>query len=160
MPASAPETSEGGPAPAAGEEPVARALIVDDEGNLRAMLVELLTGAGFKCLEARDAEEALALVERESPELAILDLALPGMSGAELAWRIREKIPGLPLVALSGKLKTWDPDDLKDLGFTRIFAKPMDCDEFLRACRRIVGRQEPGGGSTDTSTGPDEARPS
>ncbi|MHC4201476.1 MAG: response regulator, partial [Planctomycetota bacterium] len=159
MPATAPGPSESGSAPAAGESPAARALIVDDERNLRAMLVELLTGAGFKCLEARDAEEALALVERENPELAILDLALPGMSGAELAWRIREKIPGLPLVALSGKLKVWDPDDLKDLGFTRIFAKPMDCDEFLRACRRIVAGEEPGGASTGTATGSDETRP-
>ena len=105
---------------------------------MRAMLMELLSGAGFRCLEARDAKEALALLEGHRPDLAILDLALPGMSGAELAWRIREKSPDLPLVALSGKLKTWDADDLEDLGFTRIFAKPMDCDEFLRVCRRIA----------------------
>ncbi len=115
------------------------ALIVDDEQNVRAMLVELLSGVGFDCLEACDAEEALALLDVHSPSLGVLDLALPGMSGAELAWRMKEKKPDLPLVALSGKLKKWDADDLNDLGFARIFSKPMDCDEFLRVCRRFAG---------------------
>jgi CheY-like chemotaxis protein len=59
------------------------------------------------------------------------------MSGAELAWRIRERDPNIPLVALSGYLKDWDRDDLKDLGFDRVFPKPMDCDAFVSFCKRV-----------------------
>ncbi len=114
-------------------------LIVDDEDGVRAMLVELLGGEGFECLEAPDGEHALELLEKNDPALGILDLALPGISGAELAWRIREKKPKLPLIALSGQLKMWEPDDLKDLGFARVFAKPMDCEDFLRACLDASG---------------------
>ena len=110
-------------------------LIVDDEDGVRAMLVELLGNEGFECLEAPDGEQALEILEKNSPTLAVLDLALPGINGAELAWRIRERLPDVPLIALSGQLKMWEEDDLKDLGFARIFSKPMDCEDFLRVCR-------------------------
>jgi len=118
-------------------------LIVDDEAGVRAMLVELLSGEGFECLQASDGEQALKLLESKTPTLGILDLALPGMNGAELALRMREKLPDVPLIALSGQLKMWEPDDLRDLGFERIFAKPMDCDEFLRVCRDSAGLDRP-----------------
>jgi CheY-like chemotaxis protein len=124
-------------------------LIVDDEDNVRAMLVELLGGEGFECLEAPDGEKALELLEKNDPALGILDLALPGISGAELAWRIREKKPDLPLIALSGQLKVWEPDDLKDLGFARIFSKPMECEDFVRACLDASGAGS--AGSADPS---------
>ena len=117
-------------------------LIVDDEDGVRAMLVELLSNEGFECLEAPDGERALEILEKNAPMLGVLDLALPGISGAELALRIRERLPDVPLIALSGQLKMWEPDDLKDLGFVRIFAKPMDCDDFLRVCREAVGPDE------------------
>jgi DNA-binding response OmpR family regulator len=107
------------------------------------MVVEMLSGVGFRCLEAEDAETALELLGelRDSerlPRLGVLDIALPGMSGAELAWKIRTACPGFPLVALSGKLEEWDSDDLRDLGFSRVFGKPMDCDAFVGYCRDVL----------------------
>ena len=150
MNGSVPKVSETRPGPAA---PAPRAadrpgvLIVDDERNVRAMLTSILSDAGFRCHEAADAEGALEILGRRKLSLGILDLALPGMSGAELAWRIRQHRPEMPLVALSGQLKGWDTDDLKDLGFARIFSKPMDCDEFVRTCREVGGGG--GGGGAD-----------
>ena len=47
----------------------------------------------------------------------------------------------MPLIALSGQLGKWDRDDLEDLGFARVFSKPMDCDEFLSVCRETGGTQ-------------------
>jgi CheY-like chemotaxis protein len=114
------------------------ALVVDDEKSVRAMLVEILSELGYRCVEAGDGEGALELLDDHAPSLGVLDLALPGMSGAELAWRIKEKRPEMPLVAVSGRLQMWDNDDLKDLGFARIFPKPMDCDEFVRFCEGIA----------------------
>jgi CheY-like chemotaxis protein len=119
------------------------ALVVDDEDQVRAMVVEMLSGVGFRCLEAGDGETALALLGelRDSerlPHLGVLDIALPGMSGAELAWKIRTACPGFPLVALSGRLGDWDADDLRDLGFSRVFSKPMDCDAFVGYCRGVL----------------------
>jgi CheY-like chemotaxis protein len=130
-----PKAAEGQPAGASRGS----VLIVDDEEGVRAMLVELLSNEGFECLEAPDGERALEILEKNSPALGVLDLALPGISGAELALRIRERLPDVPLIALSGQLKMWEPDDLKDLGFARIFSKPMDCEDFLHVCREASG---------------------
>jgi CheY-like chemotaxis protein len=119
------------------------ALVVDDDEQVRAMLVELLSRAGFSCVEAPDGEQALRVVrdlgDDRTPHLSVLDLALPGMSGAELAWELRGRLPGTPIVALSGHLGAWDSDDLKDLGFSRVFPKPMDCDDFIEYCRDVSG---------------------
>jgi len=116
------------------------ALVVDDEAHVRKMLVELLEQAGCTCIEAEDGEQALTMVAQRRPDLGVLDINLPGMSGAELAWRIREHDPEMPLVALSGYLKDWDRDDLKDLGFDRVFPKPMDCDAFVSFCKEVGDR--------------------
>ena len=59
------------------------------------------------------------------------------MSGAELALRIKEQMPDLPLVAVSGGLVLWDPDDLADLGFDHVFSKPLNREEFVRICGEI-----------------------
>ena len=124
------------------------ALIVDDDDRVRAMLVELLSKAGFRCIEAADGEEALRVIDDHKPRLSILDLALPGMTGAELAWNLRSRLPEAQIVALSGHLSVWDSDDLKDLGFDRIFPKPMDCDDFIDYCRgvRTTSWSRPGRG--------------
>ena len=144
----------GGERPDADETPPGPsvALIVDDDKHVRAMLVELLSKAGFRCVEAADGEQALKVVDDHTPHLGVLDLALPGMSGAELAWKLRTRIPELPIVALSGHLSSWDSDDLEDLGFNRIFPKPMDCDDFIAYCRGISGGGGDPGRTTTTET--------
>ena len=116
------------------------ALVVDDEEHVRKMLAELLEQAGCGCVEAEDGERALELIADVHPDLGVLDINLPGISGAELAWRIRELEPAMALVALSGYLKEWDREDLSDLGFDRVFPKPMDCDAFVSFCKSIADR--------------------
>ena len=113
------------------------ALVVDDDDLARSLLTELLSASGFHCLPARSGEQALGLLEERRPHLGVLDINLPGMSGAELAWRINEQMPDLPLVAVSGDLDLWDPDDLVDLGFDHAFSKPFDCEEFVQICGNI-----------------------
>jgi DNA-binding response OmpR family regulator len=121
------------------EQVPATALIVDDEEGVRRMLTDLLEQAGYACVQARDGEEALQLLQEHQPRLGVFDINLPGISGAELAWRVKEREPTIALVALSGVLQEWDRDDLRDLGFDRVFKKPMDCDEFLSFCRSVGG---------------------
>lgn len=116
------------------------ALLVDDSSEVRAMLAEMLEESGFRCLQAEDAERAMTLLGDQQICVGILDIGLPGMSGAELAWKIRERDPDLPLLAVSGMLDVWDRDDLVDLGFVRVFQKPFDGDELVRACQRLCRR--------------------
>jgi CheY-like chemotaxis protein len=135
--------SAGGPCPAGdggrARSPGLLALVVDDEPPVREMLARLLGSAGFRCIQASSAEEAFELLDGREPSLGVFDIAMPGVSGAELAWRVKQHRQGLPLVAVSGQLDDWDPEDLADLGFARVFPKPLDCVEFIEACRNLCG---------------------
>lgn len=117
------------------------ALVVDSNDDDRSTLVGPLSQEGFHCLEARDGENALKLLGQRPVKLGVLALELPDMSGGELAWRIKRHWPDMPLVAVSGHLATWDRDDLMDLGFARMFSKPVDREGFIRFCRQIGGKE-------------------
>ncbi len=115
-------------------------LIVDADKRAREMLVGSFVAFGFRCVEACDAERALEVIEKRCPGLGVLDIRLPGMSGGELAWRIRERDLLFPLVGLMDQVAadTWDADDLQDLGFDALFSKPVEHEDLLIYCGRAV----------------------
>ena len=79
-------------------------LIVDDEPINRAMLVSMLSEAGFTdCVEASCGNDALAIVEQAIPDLVLLDVVMPGMSGFEVAPQIRNLADGryLPILFIT-----------------------------------------------------------
>ena len=73
--------------------PMAKILIVDDERNVRRAFEALLASKGHSVVTARGAEEALATVDREDCDLAILDICLPGMSGLDASGELRTAAP-------------------------------------------------------------------
>jgi len=78
-----------------------RILIAEDETIIRLDLRQLLEGAGFEvCAEARDGEEAVALARAEQPDLAVLDVKMPGLDGIEAARKILDERP-IPIVMLT-----------------------------------------------------------
>ena len=82
-----------------------RLLIVEDEFLIRMTLAEVLTDDGFEVVEAGDADEALAALEREA-DLAVMltDIQLPGsLDGKALAAKARETRPDLPVIFMSGR---------------------------------------------------------
>ena len=83
-------------------------LIVDDETINRALLANMLHNAGYTdCVVAESGEEALRLFEQETPDLVLLDVVMPGMSGFDVAPLIRSKADGSYLPSCSSlRLKT------------------------------------------------------
>ena len=79
-----------------------RILLVEDDNALRPLLVKLLRKNGYKVLEAADGYEAEAILNKETVDIVISDLLMPGKDGIELLMSIREKYPNLPLIAMSG----------------------------------------------------------
>jgi CheY-like chemotaxis protein len=86
--------------------PAATVLVVDDDPDVRAFLRESLDSLGYAAIIAESGSVALQTLERTSPEVMILDFAMPGMNGAELAKRIRTLRPGLPIIFASGYSET------------------------------------------------------
>jgi CheY-like chemotaxis protein len=78
-------------------------LLVEDEAPLRRLVMKVLTGAGYKVLEAVNGDEALALAARHSSiDLVLTDVVMPGLSGPDLATRLLTDRPGLVVLFMSG----------------------------------------------------------
>jgi PAS domain S-box-containing protein len=100
-----------GAAPVAGRR--ARVLIVDDDPQVRHVTASFLTGFGHSTTEAGDGEAALRLLQGDRYDIVVADLAMPGMSGIELAAEIRERDSRLPVLILTGHAEAMQiPDDL------------------------------------------------
>ena len=114
-------------APRGPSAPPRRLLIADDNADARESLSLLLQAQGHQVVTAADGEEALALALERRPDIAILDIGMPGLNGYEVARRLREQpgLEGLVLVALTG----WghEEDRAKALahGFDRHCTKPV-----------------------------------
>jgi signal transduction histidine kinase/ActR/RegA family two-component response regulator len=105
-----------------------RVLVVDDNVDAARTLAELLTLDGHEAHVAHDGPSAVESARRLRPEVAILDIGLPGFSGLEVARRLREEpsLAGLLLVALSGWVQEEDLARSREAGFDHHLAKPVD----------------------------------
>lgn len=113
-------------------------LIVDDEGNIRRMLRALLESEGFGVREAASAEEGLVEAEQLAPEVILLDLMLPGMSGLEALPRFGAVAPGVPVVMMSGRATLSDAVQATRMGAFHFFEKPLTPESVLVTVRAAL----------------------
>jgi CheY-like chemotaxis protein len=136
--------SPGGEAPRRAVGRPARVFVVEDEPSVREVVVDLLRSAGHEPVAAGDGSTGLALLERGAPpDVALIDFGLPGMSGLEVATRLRASYPGLPLVLVTGWADRLDPVTVEQSGISRVIAKPFQADEVLRVVAESTRRQAP-----------------
>src|SRR4051812_20298938 len=106
-------------------------LVVDDDPKIRKLLSANLLKRDYAVQEAASGAEAIAWMEREAPDLAILDLVMPGISGNDLCIWIRERRLDIPIIVLSAH----DEEDLKvkalDAGADDYVTKPFKVEEFM-----------------------------
>ncbi len=112
----------------------ARILIVDDEIEILRALQRSLEAHGFEVFAASSGEEALESVVHYRPDLMLLDLGLPGMSGLEVCKRVREQ-SNLPIIVLSVKDTERDKVLALDLGADDYVSKPFSINEILARVR-------------------------
>jgi CheY-like chemotaxis protein len=96
------DPSGAGPTGASGQTPAATVLVVDDDPDVRRFIADTLDSLGYTVLEAENGFAGLAALERSSPDLLLVDFAMPGMNGAEMARAALDKSPGLKVVFASG----------------------------------------------------------
>ena len=112
----------------------ARILVVDDEIEILRALQRSLTAHDFDVLTASTGEEALELIAHYRPDLMLLDLGLPGMSGLEVCKRVRSQ-SNLPIIVLSVKDTERDKVLALDLGADDYVSKPFGMNEVLARIR-------------------------
>ncbi len=110
---------------------VQKILVVEDDTALQEYLRDLLNEAGFTIDLASDGVEALASIKKLRPNLVILDLGLPKISGETVCQEIKRKYPEIPVIILTAKSDTQDIIHGLDLGADDYLAKPFDGNELI-----------------------------
>ena len=128
--------------------PMATVLVVDDEPIVRDVVVRYLERAGYATLEAGDGNVARALVERESPDLVVLDVMLPGTDGLELCRWIRSRSE-LPVIMLTARGEEADRIVGLELGADDYVTKPFSPRELAARVRTVLRRSRTAAPPTD-----------
>jgi len=119
-----------------------RILVVDDKKNIRILLNELLSGMGYRVLEAKDGKEAMGVVEIGPVDLVMTDLKMPDMDGIQLTRAIRRIRPNLPIIVYSAhRFIDTAPAALK-AGANDYLAKPFLRTKIEQAVERLLKEQE------------------
>ena len=114
-------------------------LVVDDEKRIREVVDYALKKDGFRVSEAADAEQALLLLEREMPDLIVLDVMLPGIDGLELCRKIRARA-AVPVLFLSARGDEVDRIVGLELGGDDYLSKPFSPRELVARVRAVLRR--------------------
>jgi CheY-like chemotaxis protein len=132
------EAAPGTEEPAGAAVPLApvSVLVIDDDPDVRGFIAATLEERGYRVREASDGREGLAKIEHETPDLVVVDFIMPGLSGAEVANRIRGKRPHQPILFVSGyseteAVKRTAPD-------APLLAKPFRADALEKAVRNAL----------------------
>jgi DNA-binding response OmpR family regulator len=100
-------------------------LIVDDNVRLARTVAAYMEIEGFRAEAAHSAEEALLAARRTAFDLALVDLNMPGMDGIEVCRRLREMLPGIRLLIVTGRDAEDDPRRAAAVGAQRLLSKPI-----------------------------------
>jgi len=119
-----------------------KVLIIDDDERLCNLLKEYLEGSGFQVFVLGDGAGALELIERESPDIVILDIMLPGKDGLEILREINREYT-IPVIMLTAKGEDTDRIIGLELGADDYIPKPFNPRELLARMRAVMRRVIP-----------------
>jgi two-component system, OmpR family, KDP operon response regulator KdpE len=117
-------------------------LVADDEAQIRRTLQAALSNAGYDVFQARNGEEAIAAVTRERPDVVLLDINLPDLSGVEVCCRIRRSFKG-PILMVTVRQAEHDKIAALDAGADDFIVKPFSMGELLARIRATLRRFTP-----------------
>lgn len=119
----------------------ARILAVDDQRYFRELVEGLLSDEGYEVQTASSGEQALHLFEREDFEIVLTDLVMPGIDGAELVRRLKERRPDQDIVMVTGVVDVSAAVEAMKLGATDYILKPFDRTLLLESVDKILSRR-------------------
>ena len=118
-----------------------KVLVVEDEVDSMELVQELFHHYGINSIGASSGEEALHILETETPTLIIIDLALPGIDGWGLLGALKNKraLSNIPRVAITAYHTAEVANQAIEKGFDAYFSKPLDATSFVRELQGIIG---------------------
>jgi DNA-binding NtrC family response regulator len=115
-------------------------LVVDDEGivleSCRRVLVDR-----FEVITASSADTALDVLRRETIEMILLDIKMPGKDGMSLLQEVKEKWPNIPVIVMSGYATTETVEQVSRTEAATFIAKPFTPDELVEVVAKVIGKE-------------------
>lgn len=121
--------------------PLAPTIVVaEDNVEQRSLYVTILTGVGYRVLEAGDGSEAVEVVRRERPGLVLMDVTMPGTSGWNAVRTLKEDIETreIPIIVVTGLASSWDRDASLASGCDEYLAKPVSPSRLIEEVRKFL----------------------
>jgi len=118
----------------------AKILVIDDEPEVREVLAEVLTSQGHTVVACADGPSGLTRAQEERFDLVITDLGMPGMSGWEVARRVKARSPGTPVVLITGWGDRIKPEEARGKGVEFLVAKPFEREDITAVVNQAVTR--------------------
>jgi excisionase family DNA binding protein len=113
-------------------------LVVDDDPRLREFVRINLEMEGYAVREAASADEALAALEDQAPQLVLLDVVMPGVDGWQMLQRMQERHGSIPVIMFSGKVDDATTADAKSRGARAFVGKPFDPQQLIERAKQLV----------------------
>jgi DNA-binding response OmpR family regulator len=133
---------------------IPKILIVDDEPNIVEVIRLYVEHVGYEPLVLNSGKEVLRTVEKEKPDLAVLDVMLPDTNGFDLCREIRampEPLCGLPIIMLTAKGESMDKLRGFNMGVDDYIVKPFDPNELLARMKAVMRRSNAGKGISEVN---------
>jgi len=117
-------------------------LIVEDNDKNRKLMRDVLTFKGYRLAEAETGEDGVRLARELHPDLVLMDIQLPGISGITAFRQIRDDpaTATIPVVAVTASAMTQDRQTIMAAGFDGYQSKPLDVKKFIEAVRQMLDR--------------------
>lgn len=113
-------------------------LIVDDQFGIRMLLDEVFKQENCQTFQAKNGEEALDIVQQEKPDLALLDMKIPGMDGLEILKQIKRVAPATKIVMMTAYGELEMVQEALKLGALGYFTKPFDIIELKQKVKQLL----------------------
>lgn len=116
-------------------------LIIEDEKSIQKLAKANLTASGYQVLVADNGEEGLRLAQVERPDLVLLDLMLPGMSGWDvlISIRLSQKLRKIPVVVMTAVVPDGEEYRIRGMRTAGYLVKPFTVDELLDKVKEVLG---------------------
>jgi two-component system cell cycle response regulator DivK len=116
----------------------AQILVVEDNDKNMKLFREILAAKGYRTLEAKTGEAAVALAAEHSPDLVLMDIQLPDIDGIEALSRLRADVrtASLPVIALTAQAMEGDRERFLAVGFDGYVSKPVNIHDFIATVER------------------------
>jgi two-component system cell cycle response regulator DivK len=121
-----------------------RILIVEDNDLNLKLFRDLLTAHGYETIETKEGLEAITLTRSERPDLILMDIQLPEISGLDVTRRLKseESIRDIPIIAVTAFAMKDDEEKILAAGCQAYISKPISIVSFLNTVRRFLGEEE------------------